>query len=75
MTKKELEAQCRSFQITGRQLAQTLQKLKASIQKIEDEAKANQGEMTQEEAYRHTTLQTIMDKTYEDIAGTLAMFP
>lgn len=75
MTKKELEQQCRDFQLSSRKLAQTLQKLKASIQKIEDEAEAHQGEMTQEEAYRHTTLQTIMDKTYEDIAGTLAMFP
>lgn len=75
MTKKELQQQCRDFQISSRKLAQTLQKLKASIKKIEDEAKAHQGEMTQEEAYRHTTLQNIMDKTYEDIAGTLALFP
>lgn len=75
MTKRELEKQCRDFQISSRKLAQTLQKLKASIKKIEDEAKAHQGEMTQEEAYRHTTLKNIMDKTYEDIAGTLAMFP
>ena len=75
MTKRELEKQCRDFQISSRKLAQTLQKLKASIKKIEDEAKTHQGEMTQEEAYRHTTLQNIMDKTYEDIAGTLAMFP
>ena len=52
-----------------------MQKLKASIKKIEEEAEAHQGEMTQEEAYRHTTLQNIMDKTYEDIAGTLALFP
>lgn len=75
MTKKELEQQCRDFQISSRKLAQTLQKLRESIQKIEAEAEANQGEMTQEEAYRHTTLQTLMDKTYEDIAGTLALFP
>lgn len=75
MTKRELEKQCRDFQVSSRKLVQTLQKLKASIKKIEDEAKAHQGEMTQEEAYRHTTLQNIMDKTYEDIAGTLAMFP
>lgn len=75
MTKKELEQQCRDFQISSRKLAQTLQKLRESIQKIEDEAEAHQGEMTQEEAYRHTTLQSLMDKTYEDIAGTLALFP
>lgn len=75
MTKKELEQQCRDFQISSRKLAQTLQKLRESIQKIEAEAEANQGEMTQEEAYRHTTLQSLMDKTYEDIAGTLALFP
>lgn len=75
MTKKELQQQCRDFQISSRKLAQTLQKLRESIQKIEAEAEANQGEMTQEEAYRHTTLQTLMDKTYEDIAGTLALFP
>lgn len=75
MTKRELEKQCRDFQISSRKLAQTLQKLKASIKKIEDEAKAHQGEMTQEEAYRHTTLKNIMDKTYEDIAETLALFP
>lgn len=75
MTIRELEKQCRDFQVSSRKLAQTLQKLKASIKKIEDEAKAHQGEMTQEEAYRHTTLQNIMDKTYEDITGTLAMFP
>ena len=75
MTKREFEKQCRDFQVSSRNLAQTLQKLKASLKKIEDEAKAHQGEMTQEEAYRHTTLQNIMDKTYEDIAGTLAMFP
>lgn len=75
MTKRELEKQCRDFQISSRKLAQTLQKLKASIKKIEEEAEAHQGEMTQEEAYRHTTLQNIMDKIYEDIAGTLAVFP
>ena len=75
MTKRELEKQCRDFQVSSRKLAQTLQKLKASIKKIEDEAKAHQGEMTQEEAYRHTTLQNIMDKTYEEIAETLAVFP
>lgn len=75
MTKKELEQQCRDFQISSRKLANTLQKLRESIQKIENDAQANQGELTQEEAYRHTTLQNIMDKTYEDIAGTLAMFP
>lgn len=75
MTKKELEQQCRDFQISSRKLAQTLQKLRESIQKIEAEAEANQGEMTQEEAYRHTTLQSLIDKTYEDIAGTLALFP
>lgn len=75
MTKRELQQQCRDFQITSRKLAQTLQKLKASIKKIEDEAEAHQGEMTQEEAYRHTTLQTLYNKTYEDIAGTLALFP
>ena len=75
MTKKELQQQCRDFQISSRKLAQTQQKLKASIKKIGDEAEAHQGEMTQEEAYRHTTLQTLMNKTYEDIAGTLALFP
>lgn len=75
MTKKELEQQCRDFQISSRKLANTLQKLKASIQKIESDAKANQGELTQEEAYRHTKLQQIMDKTYEDIAETFALFP
>jgi peptidoglycan hydrolase CwlO-like protein len=75
MTKKELDQQCRDFQISSRKLANTLQKLKASIQKIESDAQANQGELTQEEAYRHTKLQKIMDKTYEDIAGTLALFP
>lgn len=75
MTKKELEQQCRDFQISSRKLANTLQKLKASIQKIEKDAQANQGELTQEEAYRHTKLQQIMDKTYEDIAETFALFP
>lgn len=75
MTKKELEQQCRDFQITSRKLANTLQKLKASIQKIESDAQANQGELTQEEAYRHTKLQQIMNKTYEDIAETFALFP
>lgn len=75
MTKKELEQQCRDFQISSRKLANTLQKLKASIQKIEKDAQANQGELTQEEAYRHTKLKQIMDKTYEDIAETFALFP
>ena len=75
MTKKELEQQCRDFQISSRKLANTLHKLRESIQKIESNAQANQGELTQEEAYRHTKLQNIMDKTYEDIAGTLALFP
>ena len=75
MTEKELEQQCRDFQISSRKLANTLQKLKASIQKIEKDAQANQGELTQEEAYRHTKLQQIMDKTYEDIAETFALFP
>lgn len=56
MTKKELEQQCRDFQISSRKLANTLQKLKASIQKIEKDAQANQGELTQEEAYRHTKI-------------------
>lgn len=75
MTKKELEQQCRDFQISSRKLANTLHQLRESIQKIESDAKANQGELTQEEAYRHTKLQNIMDKTYKDIARTLALFP
>lgn len=75
MTKKELEQQCRDFQISSRKLANTLHKLRESIQKIESNAQANQGELTQEEAYRHTKLQQIMDKIYEDIAETFALFP
>lgn len=75
MTKKELEAQCRSFQITGRQLANTLQQLRASIRKIEEEAKKNDGELTPTEAMRHETLQNLYTKTCDDVAGTFVMFP
>lgn len=75
MTKKELEAQCRSFQITSRQLADTLHKLRDSIEKIEADAKANGGELAPVEAMRHEKLSQLYHKTYEDIAGTLAMFP
>lgn len=75
MTKKELEAQCRDFQIKGRQLANTLQKIRASIQKIEDEAKANGGELTPMEAMRHEQLQKIYTATSEQVAGTFVLFP
>lgn len=75
MTKKELEAQCRQFQITSRQLANTLHKLKDSIEKIEAEAKEHGGELAPMEAMRHEKLYQLYNKTYEDIAGTLAMFP
>lgn len=75
MTKKELEQQCRQFQITGRQLANTLQQLRASIRKIEEEAKKNDGELSPTEAMRHETLQNLYTKTYDDVAGTFVMFP
>lgn len=75
MTRKELEAQCRQFQITGRQLANTLQQLRASIYKIEQEAQQNEGEMTPAEAMRHETLQRLYTKTCDDVAGTFVMFP
>lgn len=75
MTKKELESQCRSFQIASRQLANTLHKLRDSIEKIEAEAKEHGGELAPMEAMRHEKLYQLYNKTYEDIAGTLAMFP
>lgn len=75
MTKKELEAQCRSFQITGRQLANTLQQLRESIRKIEEEAKKNDGELSPTEAMRHETLQNLYTKTCDDVAGTFIIFP
>lgn len=75
MTKKELEAQCRQFQITGRQLANTLQQLKASIKRIEEEAKKNDGELSPTEAMRHETLQNLYTKTCDSIAGTFVIFP
>lgn len=75
MTKKELEAQCRQFQITGRQLANTLQQIRASIKKIEEEAKKNDGELMPTEAMRHETLQNLYTKTCDDVAGTFIMFP
>lgn len=75
MTRKELEQQCRQFQITSRQLANTLHKLRDSIEKIEAEAKEHGGELAPMEAMRHEKLYQLYNKTYEDIAGTLAMFP
>lgn len=75
MTKKELESQCRQFQITGRQLANTLQQLKASIKHIEEEAKKNDGELSPTEAIRHETLKNLYTKTCDDVAGTFIMFP
>ena len=75
MTRKELEKQCRQFQITSRQLANTLHKLRDSIEKIEAEAKEHGGELAPMEAMRHEKLYQLYNKTYEDIAGTLAMFP
>ena len=75
MTKKELEQQCRQFQIIGRQLANTLQQLRASIRKIEEEAKKNDGELSPTEAMRHETLQNLYTKTCDDVAGTFVMFP
>lgn len=75
MTKKELESQCRQFQITSRQLANTLHKLRDSIEKIEAEAKEHGGELAPMEAMRHEKLYQLYNKTYEDIAGTLALFP
>lgn len=75
MTKKELEAQCRQFQITGRRLANTLQQLRESIRKIEEEAEKNDGEMSPTEAMRHETLQNLYTKTSEQVAGTFVLFP
>ena len=75
MTRKELEQQCRQFQITSRQLANTLHKLRDSIEKIEAEAKEHGGELAPMEAMRHEKLYQLYNKTYENIAGTLALFP
>lgn len=75
MTRKELEQQCRQFQITSRQLANTLHKLRDSIEKIEQKAKEHGGELAPMEAMRHEKLYQLYNKTYEDIAGTLAVFP
>ena len=75
MTKKELESQCRSFQIASRQLANTLHKLRDSIEKIEAEAKEHGGELAPMEAMRHEKLYQLYNKTYEDIAETLVVFP
>lgn len=75
MTKKEVESQCRSFQIASRQLANTLHKLRDSIEKIEQEAKEHGGELAPMEAMRHEKLYQLYNKTYEDIAETLAVFP
>lgn len=75
MTKRELEKQCRDFQIKGRQLANTLQQLRESIRKIEEEAKKNDGELSPIEAMRHETLQNLYTKTCDDVAGTFVMFP
>lgn len=75
MTRKELEQQCRQFQISSRQLANTLHKLRDSIEKIEAEAKKHGGELAPMEAMRHEKLYQLYNKTYEDIAGTLALFP
>ena len=68
MTKKELESQCRSFQIASRQLANTLHKLRDSIEKIEADAKEHGGELAPMEVMRHEKLYQLYNKTYEDIA-------
>ena len=75
MTKKELEQQIRDFTITSIRLANSMTKMRDAKRDIEKKAQANEGELTPDEAARHTILAGLYDKAYGGIVKALDKFP
>lgn len=75
MTKKELEQQIRDFTITTIRLANSMTKMRDAKKDIEKKAQDNEGELTPDEAARHTILASLYDKAYGEIVKALNKFP
>lgn len=75
MTKKELEQQIRDFTITSIRLANSMTKMRDAKRDIEKKAQDNEGELTPDEAARHTILAGVYDKAYGEIVKALDKFP
>ena len=75
MTKKELEQQIREFTITTIRLANSMTKMRDAKRDIEKKAQDNEGELTPDEAARHTILAGLYDKAYGEIVKALDKFP
>lgn len=75
MTKKELEQQIRDFTITTIRLANSMTKMRDAKRDIEKKAQDNEGEITPDEAARHTILAGLYDKAYGEIVKALNKFP
>lgn len=75
MTKKELEQQIRDFTITSMRLANSMVKMRDAKRDIEKKAQDNEGELTPDEAARHTILAGLYEKAYGEIVKALNKFP
>ena len=75
MTKKELEQQLREFTITSLRLANSMTKMRDAKRAIEQRAQDNEGELTPDEAARHTILDNLYEKSYKEIVKALNKFP
>lgn len=75
MTKADLLKQVVAFRATASTLANSLHRIRQAIEEIEQCAQINMGELSQEDAKRHTVLQDLYDDAYEDIAEILNKFP
>lgn len=74
MTKKELDVERREFLISAKKLARTTKRLKEAIKKIEEQAKANDGELTERDAVRHEILHRLYMSVFEDVGAVLLEF-
>lgn len=74
MTKKELEIERREFLISAKKLARTTKRLKEAIKKIEEQAEAHEGELSERDAVRHEILHRLYTSVFEDVGAVLLEF-
>ena len=65
MTKADLLKQVVAFRATASTLAISLHRLRQAIEEIEQGAQINMGELSQEDAKRHTVLQGLYEYAYK----------
>lgn len=75
MTKADLLKQVVAFRATASTLATSLHRLRQAIEEIEEGAQKNMGELSEQDAKRHTVLQSLYDDAYKEIVEVLNKFP